>query len=376
MIKHRILTACLLTGTTLGGISLLMAAQTTKDDSKTPAKSPGLTVPTAPADSTRGIICFGNVDVDGKLLPLFPRDFPQPSYISELLVKEEQKVKEGDVLLKFDTMMAEHDVAKAKGAVVAAEKAVASYKVKLAEAEEGKNVTQPNLIERQTSVAKAILQKHEAGTLRLAELIRLTNLNGGSGAEVQAVKSEVEGLRQAYEAERLGVEALKATNMLDLKIDEAKAAVGQAEAQVEIQKQTLKQAEDALKRYGTLLSPCDGMIVRLECAKGMTVGAQTKVPLMIIQPKMPMIVRAEVEQEYTSKLKVGQIATLTDESDSKVNAKGKVIRIAPAFLPKRSAGGLPFEQMNEQRVLECIIEIEGDSSGLRLGQKMKVKLID
>lgn len=373
--RHRTLSAGLLAGTALAAVTMVGAAnlsQGTKDEKAAPAASPSKS-----AEAGRGVVCFGFVDIDSKPSLIWPRDFPQPSFITDLPVKELDEVKKGQVLVTFDSEHSQLLVATAKAGIARAEAAVETQKAKLAEAIEAEK-NKEDLYRAKEKAALARYAEASAAEKKYKEAQRLRPTNGTNDLDVDLSRIAFEGATHAYEAERLAVEALRrqATLFPALKIKEAEAGVKEAEAAVSAAKTKLAEAEYAIK-IATVTSPVDGTIFRLNAVKGTMVGPQTREPLMWIQPKMPLMVRAEVEQEFATKVKVGMTAVASDDADPKLTVKGKVVKVWPGYAQKRSSSNPIDLQMSDQKVLEVLIELDNpDTVGLKTGQKMKVKLFE
>ena len=92
----------------------------------------------------------------------------------------------------------------------------------------------------------------------------------------------------------------------------------------------------------------------------------------------PLIVRAEVTQEFARRVVLGKAATIEDEADSQQTWKGRVSKISDQFLPKRQGGTTAFDFMpvSDDRVLECQISIDlaPGEAGPKYGQKVRISL--
>jgi hypothetical protein len=138
----------------------------------------------------------------------------------------------------------------------------------------------------------------------------------------------------------------------------------------------LKKAQHALDPL-IMKAPDDGIILRSHVGVGTSFGPQTREPAFLFQPKSPLIVRAEVEQEFAHRVGVNQSAIVRDYTNSGLSWKGKVVRIADAFLPKRTAAPneLALAAVPDSAVLECIVMVEAkDGPPLRVGQRVRVHL--
>jgi hypothetical protein len=92
-----------------------------------------------------------------------------------------------------------------------------------------------------------------------------------------------------------------------------------------------------------------------------------------------LIVKAKVNQEWASRVKVDQVATVKDPNSGQT-WKGKVTYVAKSFLPDRDPNG-GLEGMNllqpaAELVLECRITLDPDQSTPPplLNQKVSVTL--
>jgi multidrug resistance efflux pump len=124
-----------------------------------------------------------------------------------------------------------------------------------------------------------------------------------------------------------------------------------------------------------LRAPANGKIVRSFVTEGTTFGVQTRMPAFLLQPEGALIVRAEIDQEWASRVAAGQEASIQDDGNSNLRWKGKVTRVCDSFLPKRPNGSAPESlALSETKVLECIVSIDDvdPKAPPRVGQRVKV----
>ena len=372
MKNNRVVTAAFLVGVVIVAVTFLGAARMSGDDAKSPKDVQKILAPVK--SGSKGVVVFGNVDVDNGigLLQLYPETLPQPSKVKKVLVSEGQLVKKGQKLVEFDTELADLTVDEAKTALAQAQGALlrAEALVKQADATlAGHRV----LIE---ATEKTVLSKRlelDAAQVDLDEKKRLGPLVGG-GVDLEIAKKKFESAEKALDSERIKLEGLKSITPQSKK-DEAEGAVAEAKAAVAKQKVMLDKAIYGLKLM-TLTAPDDGTIVRSQVAEGLTFGAQTRQPAIWFQSKGVLVVRAEIDQEFASRVALGQEATIQDDGDSSQKWNGKVIRIADSFLPKRLGASASDLLLNDARVLECTISLEGGDpkSHARVGQRVKVSI--
>ena len=108
--------------------------------------------------------------------------------------------------------------------------------------------------------------------------------------------------------------------------------------------------------------------------RGEAVAPGTPLPPIAFRPDGPLVVRAELEQEFLGRVRPGQKAVVRDEAraDSPTWA-GKVLSVGQVVARKRSILLEPGE-INDVRTVECVVGLDGDASGLLVGQRMRVRI--
>jgi hypothetical protein len=96
---------------------------------------------------------------------------------------------------------------------------------------------------------------------------------------------------------------------------------------------------------------------------------------LLLAPKGPWIVRAEVSQEFASLVEQGAVAEVEDESSLDVLAKGIVSETSGVFLPRRQLSDLPNAVITGVS-MECVIELQKGHQPLRVGQRVRVRILD
>ncbi len=313
--------------------------------------------------ASRGLVCFGTVDVEGGLQPLWPTLFPQPMQISKVYPHHEGDfVKQGEPLVEFDATLAIQAVEEAKagvdeanGKIAQAKQAIDNYEL---------------LVLQQQKALEAKQAELAAAQVGLEHLERLLMRQSGqtNDYEVRMTREKVHALEKAIEVEQLKLALAKASR--------PEAQLQQAEALLRSRTALLKKAEYALREC-TLRAPSDGIILRSLVQPGMTVGPQSKQPLFWFQPKGELLVRAEVDQEFAHRVLPHQSAIIYDDTNSSISWKGTVTRIPESFLPKRTSIMMPDPFLvNEAKILEVLVRVEplDKMPKLRIGQKVRVAL--
>ena len=97
-------------------------------------------------------------------------------------------------------------------------------------------------------------------------------------------------------------------------------------------------------------------------------------PPIVFRPDGPLVVRAEIQQEFLGRVKPGMKATLRDDAraDSPTWA-GKVRTVGQLVAPRKAILLEPGE-LNDVRTIECVIALDGNPDGLLVGQRMRVRI--
>ena len=198
-------------------------------------------------------------------------------------------------------------------------------------------------------------------------------------AELAALTVRLPGTRQAMqrwqEAARLGAAEQQQADTATEANSQLQADIGVAEAGVGLAEQKLKQARHELDQQ-TLTAPGDAEVIKVLVQAGSTVSAQDHAPAFVLLPDHPLIVRAEVNESYVGRIKPGQAAQVTLESNPDQPAlPASVLRVSPVL----EAGHLS-EEPQMARAFECILALKQPQAAvtqaLRIGQTVLVKFND
>jgi len=315
-----------------------------------PAKNGGGNPPPA-APNGEGVICAGNVDLANGIRSLYP---VQPGRVTKVLVHEDDAVKAGDVLFQLDDRrakfllaQAEADLRVAQAQLADAQKFPQQHRIAIAE-------------QKQAIVGKG-------KEISAARQIVVHKLEMVKNKVVPAVEANAaEELLAAQEAglaiERGKLEALELIDPTS-KIRLALAVVDAKQAQVDEAKYAVQEC--------SLRAPTAGKVLRLFVGEGDVLSSQPKHPAIEFCPDGPRIVRAEIEQEFASRVTKGQVAEVEDDSRTPVKWRGKVTHISDWYTQKRSILQEPL-QFNDVRTIECIIQFDPGQELPRIGQRVRV----
>jgi HlyD family secretion protein len=348
-----------LVGLILGASFVLIGAgwvtgpgQEKSQDKREPAINPGTISQPQPSG---GLVCFGSVDVEGGTLSLYPAI---PGKVIEIAVKEGDTVKAEAVLFKLEDELAQYQLQEAQAALQAAE----------AQLRKAKNAPQQHKLLIAQQKAGLLALEHDLASARLvaSSKDKLVASKFLAPEEASAAWEQHKKLLAAEQAEKAKLEALE--------LNDPSHDLERAEADVLAKKAQLSKAEYGLDQC-RVKAPMDGTVVRLLIGKGEVLGPMPRQPAVIFCPDLPRIVRAEVEQEFTSMVQPGQEAILQDETRSNgPTVKGKVTRIAQMYTPRRT--NLPINlPLQEVRVLEFIVQLDPQAAPLPIGQRVRVRLV-
>jgi multidrug resistance efflux pump len=353
MTRGRIFTFVALVLVSGVALSLLMAAKAAGDKAANPpdAKPVG-----------KRLVFFGDVTTETNgYTTIYPDNYPMPSRVKAVLVTEGAEVKKGQPLLEFDREMlilkvdeAQRGIEAAQAEVPKAEAAVRIHATEVASSEQTWKGKQKELLQKQRE---------------LEEADRLFKLKAINQSQFEAAESAFQAAEFNLNAAKIKLEGLRAESPTHL--------VTWANAGVKYKEALKTQAEYARDQLACN-APDDGRIIRSFVHAGSNFGASMREPAFWFLKKGPLLVRAEVTQEFAGRIAMGKSASIEDEADSTQKWKGSVTKVGDQFLPKRSGtpGLLDFMPASDDRVLECQITIHlaAGEVGPKFGQKVRVTL--
>jgi HlyD family secretion protein len=279
----------------------------------------------------------------------------QQGRVVKVPVRDGADVKAGDLLLQVDDAAAAATLREAQAALQAAHN-----QLQLAEIQAAQH---PLQVASQDSAVRAAKHRQAAARFKASQARRLADTNVGPEEDAKAADELAKTADEAVKAEELKLQMLQALKP-DLDAQRAKEDVNIKQALVD-------KATVAVKEH-TLRAPGNGKVLRVLVNEGETLGANPRQPALVFCPEGPLVVRAEVEQEFADRVVLNQKATIQDDTRSGPTWSGKVTRISDWFTHRRSILLEPL-QFNDVRTLECIIEVDG-TTPLRIGQRVRVTL--
>jgi HlyD family secretion protein len=262
-----------------------------------------------------------------------------PGKVAQVLVRMNDEVKAGDLLVK----LADAD----PSARVAA--ATSEVAVRLRERDEEKATG----LAAERRAAEDSASKAERAYYRARwELDRLQSraAEGASlGKEIEAARKVLAEAGSRRDQEQARLARLEAQDKMPLPVRlEASLATARAELSV---------AEAALDRT-RIRAPRDGTVLQVNTRAGETVTPSPEDVLLTFGDLTRLRVRAEIEERDIAKIRVGQLVVVRSDAFPGEDYTGKVERIARALAPPRIAAKGP-RRPGEQEVLEVRIDLDG-----------------
>ena len=193
-------------------------------------------------------------------------------------------------------------------------------------------------------------------------------------AQRTVLRAKLPGMKQraarVSEASQAGAATGQAADDAQQALAELTAEIAVADAGIVAGRQKIKQAEYEVQ-VRSLRAPVAGRIVARNVHVGDVVSTQGAQPLVELLPDAPHIVRAELNEGFVAKVKVGMSAQVYSEVDSSKVWSARVVRIGEIFGHSRlSEEG---QESVDARDVECILELP--ESDLRVGQRVQVRFL-
>jgi len=293
------------------------------------------------------------VDMEHGITSLYPL---LPGRVIQVEVRENQEVQAGTVLVRLDDYQAQRRVQEAEADLTAAQEQLAQAR-KLPEQHQAR-------LSQQRAAVKAIQHRLEGARLLLARKGELAEKQLLHPTEVDAAEALLQELQALERAEK--------GKLSELELNDPSVGVKSARANVRAKQARLDQACRGAEECA-LKAPVAGNVLRILVNPGDVLGAQPRQPVVLLCPKGKRIIRAEVEQEFAARVRVGQAASIQDDATGGNVWRGRVLRVSDWYTKRRSIMPEPSAH-NDVRTLECLIGLDDGPAPVRIGQRVRVTL--
>lgn len=317
--------------------------------------------PRAPMDSAPNpsvpaarLVCYGYVDSREGPLILQPT---RAGRVNRVFVKEKQTLSKDTPLVQIDDRVAKLQEDEAELGVKAA-------KLQFAKARDGLKQFEAKKAQVEGAL-EAAQNKVLAAQHYLTVKENLLKDGFANDGQVDLLRRQVDEARILEKVERNKLAELKAVDP-DLEVKLAQALWDRSLVQLE-------RARQDREEY-VMKSPVDGVVLRVAVQVGDLVSPTSARPALWVIPKGALIVRAEVSQEFAERVLEGLPVQVEDEASSRFLGKGIVAEVSDWFLPRRQFSLEPTG-INTGLALECVIALEDGNGLLRLGQRVRVRVL-
>jgi HlyD family secretion protein len=285
--------------------------------------------------------------------------------LTQILVKEGDRVKKGQLLARVENVQPEADVAAQRANLASAEADAAA-------SEAAQKASETNLETMKASIdqSKADLEHAEEEFNRGKELY----------AQKLIAKQDFDQRRTTYEGMKAAVQVAMA------RLAQAKAQVLQAAAQTSSSQKRVGQTQAALARYSNVLkkfdsfSPLDGVVTNLPVRVGETVvqGIQNSAASTIMTIADMSLITAEVKVDETDivTVKLNQVADVTIDAIPNQIFKGHVIEIGNTAIVRST--GLAASQSTtsnqEAKDFKVVVALDNPPDDIRPGLSCTAKV--
>lgn len=266
-----------------------------------------------------------------------------PGRIAEVTVKPNDRVSEGDLLIRLndDEVLARLSAARAEAAVRKRERDTAE-------------ANPADLVRTRRQAEDALTDAESALSRARAEM---------DAAFVAHRREATAAAQEQLDRQRTAVREAE-TRLADARtaLRRAEAAAGiplptRLEAALTAARADLSLAETALERT-RIRAPRNATILNVGARTGETATPSPEQVLMLLGDVSALKVRAEVEERDAAKVRVGQLVVVRSDAHPDREFNGKVASLAPSLGPGKLAQRGP-RRPNDVDVLEVVVDMDG-----------------
>ncbi|MGH1417311.1 MAG: HlyD family secretion protein [Hyphomicrobiaceae bacterium] len=266
---------------------------------------------------------------------------PVVGRVTHMLVKVNDKVEEGELMVRLDDAEARARLASAETEVQVRKKIrddgnLSSSRDSIRNAEDAVYDAERARTGARFELDAALLAKRE---------------DGGSKRRLQDARRRYSDAKDRVARERLRLARASAKSNIPAP-NRLESAVSEARAQVAI--------AEALLDKTRLRASIDGTVLQVNAKIGEMVAPNPLRPLMILGDMSVMRVKAEVDEADVANIKLGQRAYIKSISYPGKRFRGKVLSMSPS-LAAPALGQRGPRRATDVEVLEVMIELDGDT---------------
>ncbi|MFT3932312.1 MAG: HlyD family secretion protein [Chitinophagaceae bacterium] len=241
-----------------------------------------------------------DAQVEANISPVIPRI---SGYVTQVRVKDNQRVKKGDTLLVLDDRDLKIKLAQAEAALATAESNLSSAKASSTAANANIATSQAGIstIDAQIETAKINIRRATQDYDRYANLIKDHSITQQQFEQQQAAKETAEKqlqvlVQQKNQASRQTNAVASQSSATASQISIANATIKQRQVDVENEKLTLS--------YAVVIAPEDGMLSKVNVQEGQYVSAGQSLFSIVLNEDVWVV--ANFKETQFDKMKLGQ----------------------------------------------------------------------
>lgn len=288
-----------------------------------------------------------------------------PARITEILVKEGDRVRKGQLLAKLESVQPEAEMAAQKASLSSTEADSAAAEASLKAQDENTRTAVASLDRAKSDRERAHLDFERAEKLYKEQLI---------------AKAEYDTRRAAWESADASVrEAEARISQMVANRNQAMAQLNSAQRRITVSEANLRRANDVLQRT-MAVAPLDGVVTNLPVRIGETVvpGIQNSPASLIMTIADMSLITAEVKVDETDivNVKLDQTADITIDAMPNKTFKGHVIEIGNTAILRST--GLAASQSaissQEAKDFKVVIALDDPPDEIRPGLSCTAKV--
>ncbi|MBZ5582538.1 MAG: efflux RND transporter periplasmic adaptor subunit [Acidobacteriia bacterium] len=285
--------------------------------------------------------------------------------LTEILVKEGDRVRKGQLLAKIEDVQPEADVQAYRASLSSAEADSTASEAALKAADETIKMSQAALDQ-----AKADLDRTKADFDRSEAEFK----------EQLLAKQDFDLKRYTYEAQKAAVQqAQMRLSQARAQREQAAAALGSTQKRIALAKANLVRFDDVLQKHSSY-APLDGVVTNLPVRVGETVvpGVQNSTSSLIMTIADMSLITAEVKVDETDivNVKLGQAAEITIDAIPNKTFKGHVSEIGNTAILRSTgvAASQSAVSSQEAKDFKVVVALDNPPDEVRPGLSCTAKI--
>ena len=319
-----------------------------------------LSQPPAPVKSAADfgeldVLCTGRVDASGMVVSLEPS---QAGRVVKLLAQENKPMEKGQEILRLDDSTAKFRLLQATALVNGA-------KVDLLSAEKDAERF-PKQLEARKAMAGAAKARVDQAKKLVEQRKAQQQVTPLTKIEQEGLEAQVRELESLELADRLQLEDIEKNLNPQWRVDAAKARLDAADADRQLAQKSVDEC--------VMKAPSAGRILRLQTSEGALLMPGGYPPSIVFVPAGPLVVRAELDQEFIGRVKEGMSVEVQDDGRADGPVYPGVIKSMSRWVAQRRTLILDPGEINDVRTVECLVELKSNIDDLYIGQRMRVRI--